>query len=130
MRLPIQILSFVVGALTGLTHLPSARASNPMTVQNALAAAEKGDPEAEYLVAKHYQFGRDLPKDPARAVEYMRKAAEQRYSRAQNDLGAMYARGEGVDQDYEAAARWYRSSRWAHRQCRKIFPTAIASSVA
>ncbi len=34
-------------------------------------------------------------------------AAEQGYSGAQNNLGTCYLGGEGVEQNYEEAVRWY-----------------------
>src|SRR5579872_275562 len=79
-------------------------------VQTALAAAEKGDAQAQYSLAKRYAKGNGLPQDYSKAAEYMRKAAEQGYALAQNDLGAYYARGLGLKQDYAEAARWYRKA--------------------
>ena len=43
----------------------------------------------------------------AEAIEWFRKAAEQGYAEAQNDLGYMYRSGEGVTQNYAEAVRWY-----------------------
>jgi uncharacterized protein len=43
-------------------------------------------------------------------VSWYRKAAEQGHAAAQNNLGAMYAHGRGVPQDYAAAASWYRKA--------------------
>jgi TPR repeat protein len=43
-----------------------------------------------------------------------RKAAKQGDSRAQNNLGWMYERGEGVVQDQAEAVRWYGSARCPH----------------
>jgi TPR repeat protein len=40
--------------------------------------------------------------------EGRRLAADQGYARARNNLGSMYAKGEGVVRDYQEAARWYR----------------------
>ena len=44
------------------------------------------------------------------AVECYRKAAEQRYVAAQNDLGYIYMNGYGVKKDYGEAVRWYRKA--------------------
>jgi uncharacterized protein len=43
----------------------------------------------------------------AAAASWDRKAAEQGYSRAQNNLGVMYDQGEGVQQDYVTAHMWF-----------------------
>ena len=41
------------------------------------------------------------------AVKWYRKAAEQGYARAQNNLGSMYEDGRGVPPNDEEAAKWY-----------------------
>jgi TPR repeat protein len=47
--------------------------------------------------------------DEAKAAQlWYRKAAEQGFTLAQVNLGDLYLRGQGVDQDYEAAVRWFR----------------------
>ena len=38
------------------------------------------------------------------------KAAEQGHAGAQNELGVMYSKGQGVPQDYHEAAKWYRKA--------------------
>ena len=42
------------------------------------------------------------------AVKWYRKAAEQGYARAQNNLGIMYDDGYGVPEDDTEAVKWYR----------------------
>jgi hypothetical protein len=44
------------------------------------------------------------------AVECYRKAAEQGYAAAQNELGWMYQNGYGVTEDYGEAVKWYRKA--------------------
>ena len=41
------------------------------------------------------------------ALRWYRKAAEQGYASAQNNLGLMYRNGEGVPQDYVEAHKWF-----------------------
>jgi TPR repeat protein len=48
--------------------------------------------------------------DYAMALPLFRKAAEQGFVVAQNNLGFMYANGQGVPQDYAAAVSWYRKA--------------------
>ena len=43
----------------------------------------------------------------------IRSSAHRGYAPAQNNLGAMYDRGQGVSQDYKQAFEWYQKS--AHR---------------
>jgi len=40
-------------------------------------------------------------------VKWLRRAAEQGFADAQNDLGYLYAYGRGVPQDYVAAHMWF-----------------------
>ena len=47
-------------------------------------------------------------KDYASALSLFRSLAEAGDPRAQNDLGAMYSKGDGVPQDYAEAVKWHR----------------------
>ncbi len=49
-----------------------------------------------------------MPQDHTEAVKWWRLAAEQGDAAAQNNLGAMYARGRGVPQNDAEAAKWIR----------------------
>ncbi|EEG32494.1 Sel1 repeat protein [Neisseria flavescens NRL30031/H210] len=40
-------------------------------------------------------------------MQWYRKAAEQEYADAQNNLGVMYEQGQGVLQDLALAQEWY-----------------------
>jgi hypothetical protein len=57
-----------------------------------------------------YEQGKGLPQDFTEAVAWYRKAADQGFARAQDDLGYMYLEGKGVWRDYSEAARWYRKA--------------------
>ena len=46
--------------------------------------------------------------DYATALREWTPLAEQGQAPAQNNLGLMYTKGQGVPQDYKAAVRWYR----------------------
>lgn len=52
----------------------------------------------------------NTPKDNEAAERWFRKAAEQGNAAAQNNLGLLYARGQGVPQRYAEAAGWYRKA--------------------
>ena len=49
-------------------------------------------------------------KEYVTAVKLFRVSADQGDSFAQNNLGSMYANGQGVTQDYKEAVRWFRLS--------------------
>jgi len=48
--------------------------------------------------------------DYATALRLFRPRADQGLADAQNNLGAMYAKGQGVPQDYAEAVKWYRKA--------------------
>ena len=50
--------------------------------------------------------GRGVRQDPNEAVRWYRRAADKALPAAQFNLGLMYARGNGVPQDYLAAHMW------------------------
>ena len=67
-----------------------------------------------YNLAVMYRDGRGgLPQSDALAAEWYRKAADQGDARAQFNLGAMYANGQGIPQNFPEALRWFRK---AHAQ--------------
>ncbi|MEZ8274090.1 tetratricopeptide repeat protein, partial [Vibrio splendidus] len=53
---------------------------------------------------------RGVSQDDKEAVSWYRKAAEQGYARAQNNLGIMYDEGRGVSQGDKEAVYWYRKA--------------------
>ena len=71
--------------------------------------------ELGYVWAQIY-YGRFLCKgigtalDPAAAVEWFRKAADQNCPDAFYELGVCYENGEGVERDFDQAIAWYRKA--------------------
>lgn len=66
--------------------------------------AEKGDAEAQYYVARIYANGMSgVPVDYAIAADWYSRAANQRFSSAQTELGYLYEKGLGVEQDLKQA---------------------------
>jgi len=75
-------------------------AGGNLSLQRWLPLAEKGDPEAQYYVARIYGNGMGgVTTDYTRAAEWYRKAADQGYKAAKMELGYMYEEGLGVQQD-------------------------------
>ena len=70
-------------------------------------AAVQGNPYAAYRLGKLYLEGTDIPKDTARAVEYLNDAAQEGNQYAQYTLGKLYLTGQDVAQDREQAYRWF-----------------------
>ena len=75
------------------------------------SSASSLDVEAMYKMGEDYYNGRNgKAKDYAEAVKWYRKAAEQGYAQAQNQLDYMYQHSLGVTQDYAEAVKWYRKA--------------------
>ena len=70
-------------------------------------AATQGNPYAAYRLGKLYLEGKDVPKDTAKAVEYLSDAAQEGNQYAQYALGKLYLTGEDVTQDREQAYSWF-----------------------
>ena len=73
-------------------------------------AAAQGNPYAAYRLGKLYLMGKDVPKDSAKALEYLNASARQGSQYAQYTLGKLYLTGEAVAQDREQAYRWFQAS--------------------
>ena len=82
---------------------------NPKLAVPACEAAVREYPTSNRFA---YQLGRAYEKanNFEFAVPQYRKAADQGLSLAQHNLGNMYAKGQGVAQDYAQAVGWYRKA--------------------
>ncbi|MEZ0224011.1 MAG: tetratricopeptide repeat protein [Alphaproteobacteria bacterium] len=61
-------------------------------------------------IGAKYMLGIGVPKDPAIAAQWFRKAADLGNPDGQNMLGTLYLEGNGVPQDYAEAAKWFRKA--------------------
>ena len=57
-----------------------------------------------------YAKGLGIGRDDAKAAAWYRKAAEQSFAKAQNNLGLLYGSGQGVLKDDAKAAKWFREA--------------------
>jgi TPR repeat protein/formylglycine-generating enzyme required for sulfatase activity len=71
------------------------------------AGAERGNAQAQWLLARCQHEGAGTQKDPQAAVGWIRRAADSGLAIAQNDLGDCYDNGDGVGKDWPEAFRWY-----------------------
>jgi TPR repeat protein len=74
------------------------------------AAAERGMPEGQFLLARCYELGAGARKDLKEAVRWYEPAAEQNFALAQNNLGVCRHHGRGAPKDAKEAARLYRAA--------------------
>ncbi len=77
---------------------------------SVVAAAREGDSEAQNDLGVMYIKGDGVEKEPAKAVSWLKKAAEKGNSRAQNNLAILYIQGTGVEKDIGRAAFWTRKA--------------------
>jgi TPR repeat protein len=103
------------GARVG--HLPSINSLRTLKNQeykqelNALAAKiDAGEPAALNRAGEMYEFGYGTERDPAKAYELYKKAADQGFLKAQNNIARCYHFGTGVEQNLVKAEHWYRTA--------------------
>lgn len=99
----ILVSLFCIAAVPGM-------AQQRMTLDDLKAWAEKGDADAQLELGRMFMSGEDIPKDEAKGVEWIQKAAAQKHLEAQFILGLVYEGGMGVKKDEAKAVEWYRKS--------------------
>lgn len=72
--------------------------------------AQKGNPDAQYLMGEACFAGKGGRQSDKVAVQWWELAAEQGHAAAQNRLSLAYQRGIGVTPDMEKAAQWLRKA--------------------
>ncbi|MBE0545775.1 MAG: SEL1-like repeat protein [Verrucomicrobia bacterium] len=101
------ILVFLVLAAT-VFQLPAQQAeADRKLFDEVKAKAEKGDAEAQFILAGFYYNGDGVAKDAIESVKWIRKAADQQHAAAQCALGFHYERGDGVSRDLVEAVKWF-----------------------
>ena len=78
-----------------------------ISVPELTVLAEKGNCDAQLALGAAYEFGRGVAPDPAAALGWYRKAAEQGKGLAMRNIGNLYDQGKGVEKDKRKAAEWY-----------------------
>lgn len=78
-----------------------------MSLEEKIEKAEGGDKFAMAKLAQAYLDGNDeVAQDPAKAAYWFSKEAELEDSEGAFNLGLLYAKGFGVERDFEKAAEW------------------------
>jgi hypothetical protein len=107
-------VALVVGALAwGIEITPEERASVPKQAAQPAGRftdlaklADKGDPAAEYELARMYMAGSGAPKNETEARRWLERSAGHGNTAAQYELGVALRDGRGGIQDYPGAMRW------------------------
>lgn len=86
-------------------------------VKTLTQQAKSGDAKAQYDLALHYLFAKEIsqtgietPPDYPQAALWMERAAKQGNAQAQYLLGTLYERGRGVGQNSNRAMEWYKKA--------------------
>ena len=93
-------------AVDKAAQAPDPTALSGLSLADLTAAAEHGDPTAQTQLGLRYRKGQGVPADNGKAVEWYRRAADQKHAEAQAYLGFMYMTGRGVRKDFAEAARY------------------------
>jgi TPR repeat protein len=75
-------------------------------IEEVKAKAEAGDVEPQVEFGRRYDKGEGVVKDHVEAAKWYRKAAEQNYAAAQDNLAICYEYGQGVAEDSVEAYKW------------------------
>ena len=100
-------LAGIVGL--GCATIRLAPPTDERAAKQFLPAAEQGDPVAQYQLGLSYRYGSSgLPRDPAKAILWLRKAAEAGNADAQFALGDLFLNGsDGLAADPAQALPWF-----------------------
>ncbi len=94
--------------LVALLLAGAAQAMTPEEAGMLFQGAERGSAAAQLMLGLAYLRGDGgLPKDAAAAAGWLEKAAVQGNAYAENELGDLYAQGEGVAKKPAVAADWW-----------------------
>ena len=113
--------TFIGTVLFGLIHIsahadyvqqPQSVASqaarySAMNINELQSAAKAGQAGAQFYLATHYQYGKDVAKDDKQAFALFKAAADQGLSSAQLNVGRMYADGIGTSKNESMARKYF-----------------------
>jgi TPR repeat protein len=104
------LLSGLLAACLLFIAVPAGQTPDP-DVDGALDAArmraEAGDPIAQFSLGAFFYYGSART---AEGIDWIRKAAQQRFPPAEHHLGQIHDFGFGVAQDDRLALEWYRKA--------------------
>lgn len=78
-----------------------------VTIGELETQANKQDPVAQYSLAQAFFTGKDVVKDPQRALDWLKQSAGNGYSLAQLKLANAYDSGIAIEENLDLAVYWY-----------------------
>ena len=88
--------------------VPGSRHHRAQVVDHGGHPCQRGRVGVRMVPLGQYRDSDVLPKDEAKALEYLRRAAEGGWPPAQNDYGVIHGEGIWVEQDHAEAVKWFR----------------------
>ncbi len=92
----------------GMTAINEGRIAEGATLIKA--AAEAGEPIAQYRLSKLYERGQGVPRDLNMSRQWTEEAAKAGNVKAMHDLAVFFAEGDGGQQSYAGAVQWFRKA--------------------
>ncbi len=99
-----------VADMTPVASVPvnsTTRAPAPAAPRDPFKLADAGDAHAQYELGIRFAEGRNGARDPAKAIEWLTRSADQNFAPAQYRLGVIYEKGLGVPRNSERARALY-----------------------
>ena len=110
---------------------PGAEPAVPRAEPECLEEARRGNARCQVVVGNLYRAGRGVPRDPAEAARWYRKAAEQGSDAGQYELGVMHENGLGVVRNPREAVAWYRkAAAQGHARAQNMLGRAYENALA
>lgn len=109
----VIIATFVVAVFSPASAMAT-KSENEKSVEEQVGPAlqtlaASGDADAQYRLSYLYAFGKNVPQNYTKALEWIQKSVDQGYEDAQFTFGLLYLGGLwGVKKDSAAANRWFR----------------------
>ena len=76
-------------------------------IDSVRVKAEEGNPDYQYLYGASFEYGWGVEEDVKQAMNWYKKAADQKQKAAYNAIGNFYRMGQGVEANPKEALRWY-----------------------
>ena len=101
-------LLLLAPALIAAQELPlSASLHTDLKTERMFSRAEAGYVDDQIKLARAFQLGTGVGRDPAEAARWFLKAANFGSPMAQTEIGYLYMRGEGLSRDEQQAFKWF-----------------------
>jgi len=104
----MKLYHFAIFWLALGMSVSGAESESPVIARETIAAAERGEADAQFQLARASQRGEGVPKDVNKAFGLMKLAAEQGHADAIGGLGYFYSVGVAVEKDDKQALEWFR----------------------